>query len=197
MADFSTSLRTVARPGRAGGRLWSAAVLPVFALAVLAAITGDVTELIRETDGWWAYAVVFVMAAIPWWEVLLVVPPAIGLGLNPVLVGLFAFSGNVLPIYLIVTVHGRITRWLERRRDENDEPAKRSKRASRIFERYGLGGLALVAPVLVGVHLATVIALLLGAPRRNVAAWMTVGIAVWTVVLVVASVVGFGLFGIV
>lgn len=41
------------------------------------------------------------------------------------------------------------------------------------------------------------IALVLDAPPRDVAAWMTLGLAVWTVILVVASVLGFGLFGIV
>lgn len=196
MVEWITHLRAVRREG-AGRRVWSTTVPPAFGPAVLVALTGDVGELIRGTDGWWAYAVVFALAAIPWWEVLLVVPPAVGLGLNPVLVGVAAFLGNVLPIYLIIAVHRRVTGWLERRREEKDERAKRSKRANRIFERYGLGGLALAAPLLIGVHLATVIALLLRAPRRSVAIWMTVGIAVWTVVLVVASVVGFGLYGVI
>lgn len=197
MFDFITRLRSVARRENADRRLSSAAVLPAFGLAVPAGVTGDVGGLVQGADGWWAYAVVFVLAAIPWWEILLVVPPAIALGLNPVLVGVVAFLGNVLPVYLIIAVHGRATRWLERRREKRGERAKRSKRANRIFERYGLGGLALAAPLLTGVHLATVIALLLDAPPRNVAVWMTAGIAVWTVVLVVASVVGFGLFGVV
>jgi len=140
--------------------------------------------------------VVFLLAAIPWWEILLVIPPAIGLGLNPVLVGLLAFLGNVLPVYLIVATHERVTAWLERRREKKGEKAKRSKRASRLFDRYGLGGLALAAPVLTGIHLATVIALMLGAPPRRVAGWMTLSLAVWSVALVVASVVGFDLFGV-
>jgi hypothetical protein len=173
------------------------AIPALFGPVFLAVLTGDAGAAIRGTDGRWAYAVVFVLAAIPWWEILLVVPPAIGLGLNPLLVGVVAFLGNVLPIYLIVAVHGRVTRWLEERRGADDEPATRSKRASRLLERYGLGGLALAAPLLVGVHLATVIALLLGASPRAVAGWMTVGIAVWTVLLVAASTLGFGLLGVV
>lgn len=197
MGDRITVLWALTGREVAGQRIWSAALPAVIAPTLLAVVSGDGEAVLRGTEGAWAYAVVFLLAAIPWWEVLLVVPPAIGLGLNPVLVGVLAFLGNILPVYLIVAVHGRVTRWIERRREEKGERATRSRRASRLFDRYGLGGLALAAPLLVGVHLATVIALLLDAPPRDVAAWMTLSLAVWTVILVVASVLGFGAFGII
>lgn len=193
MVPFLTPLGAVAR-SLSARRLWSAAVLPLLAVPLLAAQPGGIRELL-QMDGWWAYAVVFLLAAVPWWEILLVVPPAIGLGLNPALVGVLAFLGNVLPVYLIVAAHERATAWLKRRRDKKGERATRSKRASRLFDRYGLGGLAMAAPVLTGIHLATVIALLLGAPPRRVAGWMTLSLGVWTVALVVASVLGFEAFG--
>lgn len=140
MGDLTTPLRSLAGRADAGHRSWPATVPVVFGPASLLALSGDGGALLRSTDGWWAHGVVFVLAAIPWWEVLLVVPPAIGLGLNPIAVGVVAFLGNVLPVYLIVAVHGRVTSWLERRRDGSDEKARRSRRASRLFERYGLGG---------------------------------------------------------
>lgn len=172
----------------------------------LSPIVADVRQLVAGADGWVAYALVFVLAAIPLLEILLVVPPAIGFGLDPLLVGALAFLGNVLPIYLIVILHDRATAWLARRRGEDpsdasnasdDTASSRSVRASRILDRYGLGGLALAAPLVTGVHLATVVALLVGGSPRHVAGWMTVGIAVWTVAIVVASVTGGSLLGLV
>lgn len=197
MSDVPPRLATAARRANTGPRLWSMTVLPVVVVPVLASQTGGLTEWIQADDGWWAYGAVFLLAAIPWWEILLVVPPAIGLGLNPALVGVLAFLGNAVPVYLVVAAHERVTAWLDRRREKKDEKAKRSKRANRLFERYGLGGLAMAAPVLTGIHLATVIALALGAPPRRVAGWMTLSLAAWTAALVVASVVGFELFGVV
>lgn len=72
--------------------------------------TGQIRETLAAADGIVAYALVFVLSAIPLFEILLVIPPAIGLGLNPVLVGIVAFLGNVLPVYALVGGHGRIER---------------------------------------------------------------------------------------
>jgi len=44
-----------------------------------------------------------------------------------------------------------------------------------------------------GVHLGAVVAVFLGARDRSVVVWMTTGVAVWTVVFTVGSVVGFSL----
>ncbi|WP_416148877.1 small multi-drug export protein [Salipaludibacillus sp. HK11] len=50
----------------------------------------------------WQYFLIFIMAATPWLEILIVIPIGIGLGLNPFWVGFFSFVGNFLPIILIV-----------------------------------------------------------------------------------------------
>ena len=42
-----------------------------------------------------------------------------------------------------------------------------------------------------GVHLGAVVAVLFGAHSRSVAVWMTLGVALWTVVFTIGSVVGF------
>lgn len=168
------------------------AAFPVLAVCP-AAIVG---EWLAVADSAWAYGLVFLLAAIPWWEALLVVPPAIGFGLDPVPVAVLAFLGNMLPIYGIIVLHGRVTAWLERRRERADSTATRSKRANTLYTKYGLPGVALVAPVAIGVHLATVIVLVLRAPPRSAGIWMTISVGLWTILLTVSSVVGFGLLGI-
>lgn len=156
-----------------------------------------IEETLAAASGPLAYALVFVLAAIPWLEILLVIPPAIALGLDPVAVGFLAFLGNVLPIYGIVVFYRRLSAWLRRRRGgENDgTESKRYRRARRVWNRYGIAGLSLSAPIVTGVHLAAVIALGLRTPGRTVAGWMTVSIALWTVVLVAATVAGLSVLG--
>ena len=160
---------------------------------------GNVVSVLSDASGGWGYVLVFVLAAIPWFEILLVIPPAVALGFDPVAVALLAFLGNVLPIYGIVAFHDRLSRWWASRRttSEDDErsESKRRQRAKRVWNRYGLPGLALAAPVVTGVHLAAVIALGLRASGRDVAVWMTASIALWTVVLVVATVAGVSALG--
>ncbi|MCH7662237.1 MAG: small multi-drug export protein [Euryarchaeota archaeon] len=195
--------RTRTRVGLTGWRLGIVGVVLALLLAGVALVIGgdvlgalsefgseDAAELIAGADGTLQYGLVFLLAAIPLLEILVVIPIGVGLGLNAFGVALFAFLGNVLPIYGIIVFYGRLKTWWESRR-EGEAPARR-ERAKRIWNQYGLPGLALVSPVLTGVHLAATLALAFGSEKRAVALWMTVAIALWTVVLTVGSYYGFG-----
>lgn len=159
-----------------------------FAQAQLASVEEWARNLLDAASGPWQYALVFALAATPLLEILVVIPLGVALGLDPVVVAVTAFAGNVLPIYGIVLAADRVAAWLESRR--SGEPSKRRKRAVRIWNRYGLPGLALLSPVTTGVHLAAVLALSLGARGRDTLAWMTGSIALWTVLITLVSVVG-------
>ncbi|WP_306057940.1 small multi-drug export protein [Natronococcus wangiae] len=158
----------------------------------------DVGAALEEATGALRYALVFLFAAIPVVEILVVVPIAIGLGLDPVATGVVAFAGNVGSVYVLILFYRRIVDWLARRRSGSvAEASDRSTRARRLWDRYGLPGVSLGGPILTGVHVAALVALLAGSRSRAVAVWMTVGIAVWTVLLVLGSVAGFSLLGVV
>ena len=144
-------------------------------------------ELLADADGLGGYGLIFLLAAIPLLEILVVIPIGVGLGFQPVAVGIAAFLGNLLPIYGIIAAHERIEGYLERRQNES-EPSKRRQRAKRLWNRYGLPGLAVASPISTGVHLAAVFALGLGSSRRSTAVWMTASIAAWTVVITAGSV---------
>lgn len=167
-------------------------VLAIVLAQPVAGANGSATELLREAGGAVQYALVFVLAAIPWLEILVVIPIGIGLGLNAVGVAAFAFLGNVLPVYAIIAFYTRLREWWDRRREGDDEESTRHERARAIWDRYGLPGLAIASPIVTGVHLAAVIALAVGSSKRSVGAWMTASIAVWTVVLTAGAYYGFG-----
>lgn len=162
--------------------------LEPWATALASGLEDRAGEWIEAADGPWQYLLVFVLAAIPLLEVLVVIPIGVALGLDPVAVAVLAFAGNVLPIYGIVLAHGRLSDRLPVR-DSGEESARRA-RARRIWTAYGLPGLAALAPVATGVHLAAIIALGLGARGRATLAWMTASIAAWTVVIAAGAVAG-------
>ncbi|THE63771.1 small multi-drug export protein [Salinadaptatus halalkaliphilus] len=158
----------------------------------------DVGTRLEEATGLLQYVLVVVFAAIPVIEILVVVPVGIGIGLDPLLTGVAAFVGNVGSVYLLIGFESRLRRWWrDRRGGESDERPDRYARARRLWDQYGLPGLSLASPVLTGVHIATLVALVAGSSSRSVAWWMTVGIAVWTVALVLASVYGLSVVGII
>lgn len=157
-------------------------------------LVGDISAWLSEAGGILQYLLVFVFAAFPWVEILVVIPIAIGVGLHPLLVGAVAFVGNVASLYALVFLYERLAAWWGRRRsDSTDTESRRSLWARRIWDRYGLAGLGLAAPALTGVHLAAVIAMAAGSRPRAVGWWMTVGIAVWTALLVGGTVFGISL----
>ncbi len=148
------------------------------------------------------YVLVFLAAATPWLEILLVIPPAVAAGLDPLLVAVVALAGNLLPVWgIVVGFDGLRTRWRAWRgpdgtEDEEDEPpSKRRQRAEGLFRAYGLPGLALAGPIVTGVHLATVVALALGGRARPVAVWMGVSLVLWTAIITLATVHGLALAG--
>lgn len=139
----------------------------------------------------WGYVGVFVAAATPWIEILLVIPAAVALGLQAVPVGVVAFVGNALPVAALVLAHGAWGRRRDRRRGDLEQaPSARRQRAQRIMDRYGLPALAAAGPLVTGIHLATVMALALGARRGAILAWMTASLAAWTTTLVVLAELG-------
>ena len=155
----------------------------------------------------WEYIVVFVMAFIPGIEVLLVIPIAIATGLSPFWVVTVAFAGNLLAVWIITVVYERLENWWEEYKQQKIEgyegqvieqvkkTSKRGDRARRIWDRYGLPGLALLAPAIIGIHLAVIVALAFKSPKWPTAIWMTISLAVWSIGLGVVSFYGLSLFG--
>jgi len=149
------------------------------------------TEALAGVDGALGYALVFLLAAIPVVEVLVVVPAGVALGMNPVLVALSAFAGNLTTVLFVIVGSDRALAFVRRRFGDPDQnPSKRVRRAKRLWEQYGTPGLALAAPISTGAHLAAVLALSLGSGRRDVASWMAASLLAWTVALAAASFYG-------
>ncbi|OPL11343.1 MAG: hypothetical protein AVO39_05750 [delta proteobacterium MLS_D] len=141
-------------------------------------------------DGpFWQYAMLFVLAATPWIELLFVVPLGVAMGLGPVCVALDVFAGNTLPVFLIVFGYDR---WRASRpgtaaTEGPRREGRRRTRALRIWNNYGLPGLAMAGPLLTGIHLATAIALLFNPDRKKLLFWMTLSLLLWTIALAAAS----------
>lgn len=148
----------------------------------------------------WEYVLLFLLAAAPWLEVFLVVPLGIVRGLNPVAVSIIGFAGNWIPILLIGFFFTRITAWLRKRRlrkqtassgidstlpqdDASLVSTKKTTKARRIWDRYGMPGFAIIAPAVIGTDIAALLALSFGSAKQRVMVWMTISLALWTILL--------------
>ncbi|WOV88649.1 small multi-drug export protein [Sporosarcina oncorhynchi] len=141
------------------------------------------------------YFLVFLGAAIPWFEIALVIPLGIIRGLSPIWVMILAFVGNMSTVLIVIYGFQRVQQWMDKRMEKSGKTAtKRTERGKRIWNKYGMPGLALCGPILIGTHIAAFIGLLFGATKTNTTIWMTISIAFWTLVFGLVTAAGFDFF---
>lgn len=141
------------------------------------------------------YLMVFVGAAVPWLEIALVIPLGIVWGLSPFWVIVTAFVGNMLTVLALIVGFEKFRVWYAKRQEAKGKaPSKKSERAKKIMNKYGLPGLALLGPILIGTHIAAFIGMTLGATKRNTTVWLTASIALWSLVFGIATALGFDFF---
>src|SRR5690625_640541 len=120
------------------------------------------------------YLLVFLGAAIPWLEVLIVVPLGIVWGLSPVIVMVVGFLGNIITVIPVIFMFDKIRKWYTRRREKQGKTSKRNTRAVEIFKKYSVIGSALLGPLLTGTHITAFIDISMYATKKRMMNRMTI-----------------------
>ena len=142
----------------------------------------------------WIYLLVFVLAATPMFEVFTVVPLGILAGLPSFPVSIVAFLGNALTVFLLIVFIERLKLWWKKKRggpEGEEKDSKRKLRAKKLWNRYGIPGLSLLGPILVGSHLTALMGISFGASRQRILAWMGISLSIWTIISAVLAHLGF------
>jgi hypothetical protein len=128
------------------------------------------------------------VAAIAVAELWAAVPAGIAMGLPALLVWAATLAGALLGIAMVVTVGDRLRSWLVERFGHGG--AREGGQWRRLWDRYGVVGWGLLAPLLLGAPLAAAVGVALGATRGRLVFWLGVGAALWTSVLTLTVVLG-------
>jgi len=140
----------------------------------------------------WTYFIIFLLAAIPFFEVAMIVPVAIIGGIPVVPVIIIAFLGNLLTIILLIVFIDSIRNWRKKKKTNAEiHESKNHQRAKKIWGKYGLPGLAFIGPFFVGSHLTALLAVTFGGTRSKILLLMTASIAFWAISLGTAAYLGF------
>lgn len=122
-------------------------------------------------------------------ELWAAVPTGFALGVAPLFIGLASAAGAIIGVVVIVLLGERLRAWFVRRYDIQGKRDRQSV-AWRIWDRWGVLGLGLLAPLITGAPLGAAIGLALGVPTRRLLLWMIIGIAVWSALLTLLGVLG-------
>jgi uncharacterized membrane protein len=128
-------------------------------------------------NAWLAIGTVIVFGAVEFW---LAVPAGFAFGLHPAVTCLATLGGGIIGVLVVLIPGERIGSWLASRR-EGKPKSKNAERAARIWDKYGLMGLAFFSPILPGAPLGALMALALGTPKWRVLLWFSLSLVVWSV----------------
>ncbi|RKQ28128.1 small multi-drug export protein [Oceanobacillus halophilus] len=144
-----------------------------------------------------AYIVVFVLAAVPFFEAYAVIPLAVLTGLPAAPVIILGLLGNVLTVLVVIVFINKIKAWRRKRKANKEEKpeSKRTVRAQRLWKKYGLPGLAMIGPMFVGSHLTAFMSITLGGTKKKTLYWMTGSIVIWSVTFTILLYFGIDFLG--
>jgi hypothetical protein len=128
------------------------------------------------------------VAAVAVVELWAAAPAGIAMGLPAPLVWLATLCGALLSIAVVVVAGDRLRAWLVGRFGHG--VAREGGRMRRLWDRYGVIGWGLLAPLLLGAPLAAAAGVALGAARGRLLFWLGVGVTIWTTVLTLAVALG-------
>lgn len=123
---------------------------------------------------------------------LAAIPTGMAMGLAAPLAAIAAWAGYTAIGAAMLGIGAPARNWLSRKfgfKFEHDE----KKLFWRVWGKYGLPGLALIAPVTCGPYFAAIIALALGSPPMRVITWISVGVIPWCVLFAALTSAGFAL----
>ncbi|QPC84698.1 small multi-drug export protein [Phototrophicus methaneseepsis] len=128
---------------------------------------------------------IFALAFFHFWSAI---PAGIALGLPPLVVMLVVIASYVTACALVLFVGGRLRTWIQNR--WNITALNENSRIYRIWERWGVIGFSLLAPMTLGAQVSALLGLTLNAEPRKLFLWLTIGAIVWAVVLTIGVTLG-------
>ncbi len=124
-------------------------------------------------------------------ELWAAVPAGFAFGLHPAATAVAAAIGAIVSSAVVLAAGERLRARLAHGRRGADDP---TSTIGRIWRLYGVIGLGLAAPLLVGAPAGTAIGVALGAPPDRLLRWIIIGIVVWSAILAVAGALGLAVF---
>jgi hypothetical protein len=110
------------------------------------------------------------------------------MGLNPVHSGLASIVGNIGSVMLIVFSGSKFRNYICDRYVHKSNVRKKNQ-VKTIFDKYGIIGIGIAAP-LISVTPVVIVGVALGLDSKKLALWTSVGILMYTFLLVVLSSTG-------
>lgn len=129
---------------------------------------------------------VFGLGALELWAG---VPAGFAFKMNPYLIFILTSGGAASGVFLVIIAGEKIRSFLIKEKPEKEE-SSRFKKLVKIWEKYGVIGLGILAPWITGAPIGTAIGISLGAPAKKLFFWMLTGILICGAALTIITFMG-------
>ncbi|MFZ7104455.1 MAG: small multi-drug export protein [Peptococcaceae bacterium] len=126
-------------------------------------------------------------------EIWAAIPLGFVLGLHPLVIVITNVIGATAGVFLIIFAGERLRNWILKRHESKKDKGEPGT-IQKIWQKYGVIGLGLLSPFLTGALLGAAIGIASGASIGKLLFWMTIGIILWTVILVSLGAAGIEIF---
>lgn len=137
--------------------------------------------MVRAMLAVFGLGVVYYIAAIP--------TGVLALKLHPAVAAFCAWAGYTAIAAAMLGIGEPARRWIVRKFKISSEPDP-GKFFWRVWQRWGLPGLALLAPVTIGPYFAALIALAVGEKPRRLMFWIAAGVVPWSILFALLAASG-------
>lgn len=125
-------------------------------------------------------------------ELWAAIPIGLAAKLTPFTVGIFAALGSIFSVVIVLVVGAQLRNWLLGLR-KNKVENKESK-IQLTWNKYGVAGLGLLSPILVGAHFGAAFAVAMGAHPKKIMLWFSIGVILWSIVAVFVTAAGLSFY---
>ncbi len=132
---------------------------------------------------------VYLIGIIELWGAI---PAGLAFKLDPTFVALFSAAGASTSAFLVLIIGEPVRKWLLRRK--KSKFAATDGKMKHLRDRYGIPGLCLISPFLLGSHLGAAIGLSLGGKKVSIMIWMSISCLIWSILLTAIGTMGISLF---
>ena len=129
-----------------------------------------------------------------WFSFWTAIPAGLALGLHPIAVIIITSSSYISGILIVLLPAQSVKKWVVQRFGKDlDASTDNEALYMKLWERYGVIGFGLIAPMTVGAQLGAIIGVALNISRQQLILWMTIGVIAWSVGLTLLAVAGVSL----
>lgn len=153
----------------------------------------EILQAIQDTHIFYQFVAIFIIAFIPFFEVLPAIPIGALLNLPIIPTIIIGVIANFISVMLVVVFSSYVKSKFSKNK-QGHFVNKRFEKAKKYFNKYGVPGISLLGPFFGISHIGAIVCILADADKKKLMLWQFASIVLWAVGMGVLVTFGVNIF---